>query len=234
MIAYAAVTSLSSQAQVSDAAFTGLLPGIIVLTPADPALPNQKTDLSVKPPQPTFQDTRQPLKALAIKPSKRSPESGKPKVMTVLSISCYEQPRALLMRCRTDGNTSNAAVDGRIVMKGVVTEDVVSAGKILIAAGSKVAGIGYVDPDSGRVESKGNWSIIADHREVRVHAEVQDADTGFHGIQAKETSFESEPSQRQAVMRNGRYCFLPDKTPFVLSIRGEVNITVLQPLESPE
>ena len=60
MIAYAAVTSLSSQAQVSDAAFTGLLPGIIVLTPADPALPNQKTDLSVKPPQPTFQDTRQP------------------------------------------------------------------------------------------------------------------------------------------------------------------------------
>jgi hypothetical protein len=220
--------------KVSDAAFTGLLPGIIVLTPADPALPNQKTDISVKPPQPTFQDTRQTVKATEIKSFKRSPESGKPKPMTVLSISCYGQTRALLMRCRTDGHIGNAPANGRIVLKGVVTEDVVSAGKILISAGSKVAGIGHIDPDSGRVESKGNWSIIADQREVRVHAEVQDADTGFHGIQAKETSCEREFSQGQAVVGDGRYCFLPDKTPFVLSISGEVTITVLQPLESPE
>ena len=173
----------------------------------------------------------------AIQTPKRSLESGKPKVMTMLAISSQSQAeatRALLIRCRTDGYIGNAAMGGRIMMKGVVTEDVVSAGKILIAAGSKVVGIAHVDPDSGRLESKGNWSIIADNREVRVHGQVQDAETGFHGLQAKETSFESESSQTQAVVRDGRYCFVADKTPFVLSITGDVSITILQPLESPE
>jgi predicted regulator of Ras-like GTPase activity (Roadblock/LC7/MglB family) len=167
-----------------------------------------------------------------------TPAPVKPRAMTMLSISCNEPGdgglQALAIHCRTDGYLSNAGPSGRILIKGVVTEDVVSGGRILIAAGSKVAGIGHVDPDSGRVESKGDWSIVTDHQEVRVHAEIQDGDGGFHGIPGQETSFESELAQSQAVARDGRYCFIANKTHFTLSIKGDVAITVLKPLESSE
>ena len=166
-------------------------------------------------------------------------ESAKPKAMTMLSISCFEEnemetAKTLSISCRTDGYLSNAAGGDHILVKGVVTEDVVSAGKILIPAGSKVAGIGHVDSDSGRLESKGNWSIFAANHELRVQAEMKDADAGFSGIAGKETSFESQLSQRQAVVRDGRYCFLGDKTPFVLSLKGEISIKEIKTLESPE
>jgi hypothetical protein len=210
----------------------GPLSAILVKTPAATAIPDLTTGIFVK-----LLQTAQAPRSTAIQTPKCLPLSGNPKAMTMLAISSQSQTeatRALLIRCRTDGYISSEAWGGRIVMKGVITQDVVSAGKILIAAGSKVTGIGHIDPDSGRLESKGNWSIIADNREVRVHAQVQDAETGFHGLQGKETSFESESSQRQAVVRDSRYCFVADKTPFVLSITGSVSITILQPLESPE
>jgi len=141
----------------------------------------------------------------------------------MLAISCYDQDAtpssspSFSIRCRTEGNLSNATPTGRIVMKGVVTQDVVSNGKILIGAGSKVSGIGHVDPDSGRIEAKGDWSIVTENQEIQVHGEAQDTAGGFHGIPGQETSFENQLSQRQAVVRDGRYCFLEDKTPFVLS-----------------
>ena len=238
VISFAAAISLSAHAQVLNAALSGPIPAILVQPQPDTALPKQTTGISVKLlPAPT-QETRQSLDALAKSPQ-RAPESGQPKPKTMLSISSYEQghnqaPRPLLIRCRTNGSINNASIVPRIVIKGVVTEDVVASGKILIAAGSKVTGIAQFDPDSGRVESSGNWSIIADSREVRVHAELQDADTGFRGIQGTETSFDTERSQRQAVVPAGRYCFVADKTPFILSITGRVTITVLQPLESSE
>jgi hypothetical protein len=243
-VSLAAVLSLPAEVQddivtkkVSTAALPGPILPILFQVPADKGLPYRRTDVFAKHLRAPLQETPPALAPTATRPLQRSPETGKPNVMTMLSISCYQQSQAqanqtLLIQCRTEGYISNASRGERIVMKGVITEDVASAGKILIAAGSKVAGIAHIDPDSGRVDSQGNWSIIADNREVRVYAEVQDADTGFHGIQGKETSCESESLQRQAVVRDGRYCFLPDKTPFVLSIAGEVNIIVLQPLES--
>jgi hypothetical protein len=161
----------------------------------------------------------------------------KPATMTMLSISDYDQTttlETLSIRCRTDGYLSNAARGDHILVKGVVTEDVVSAAKILIPAGSKVAGIAHIDPDTGRLESKGNWSIFAEHNELRIQAELQDADSGFHGIAGEETSFESELSQRQAVVRDGRYCFLADKTPFVLCLSGEVSVTEVKTIAPPE
>jgi hypothetical protein len=164
--------------------------------------------------------------------------AASPKPMTMLAISCYDQDatpsssQSFSILCRTEGNLSNATPTGRIVMKGVVTQDVVSNGKILIGAGSKVSGIGRVDPDSGRIEAKGDWSIVAENQEIQVHGEAQDPAGGFHGIPGQETSFENQLSQRQAVVRDGRYCFLPDKTPFVLSITGAATTRVLQPLES--
>ena len=187
-----------------------------------------------------LKETPQPV-STEIKPT-AAPASGAatPRPMTMLSISCYDQAGAqratqsFSIHCRTEGNLSNATPVGRIVMKGVVTQDVVSNGKILIDAGSKVSGIGHVDSDSGRIEAKGDWSILVDNQEIRVYAEAQDAAGGFHGIPGEETSTENQLSQRQAVARDGRYCFVPDKTPFVLSITGEVSIRVLQPLESSE
>jgi hypothetical protein len=166
-----------------------------------------------------------------------TPSRTKPAAMTMLSISNYDQTTALetlSIRCRTDGYLSNAAGGDHILVKGVVTEDVVSAAKILIPAGSKVAGIAHIDRDTGRLESKGNWSIFAEHDELRIQAELQDADSGFHGIAGNETSFESELSQRQAVVRDGRYCFLADKTPFVLSLRGDVSVTEVKTIAPPE
>ena len=53
-------------------------------------------------------------------------------------------------------------------------------------------------------------------------------------IFGKETSSESELSQRQAVVRDGRYYFLTDKTPFVLSLEGEVALKELKTLDSSE
>jgi hypothetical protein len=215
-------------------------PEMVVQSQTDATLPSQATDLFIRLlVANSLKETRAPADSAANQDHQASPESGKPKPMTMLSISCYQQSekqasQALLIRCRTDGYISNAAGGARFVIKGVVTEDVVSAGKILISAGSKVAGIGHVDADTGRVESKGDWAIIAENHELRVHAELQDADGGFHGLPGKETSFESELSQRQAVVRDGRYCFLADKTPFALSITGDVSITDLQSLESPE
>jgi hypothetical protein len=246
VISLAAVLSLPAEVQddivpkkVSTAALPAPILATLLRAQADTGLPYRTTDMFGSLLQAPLQDARSAFPPTVFRPVPRSPETGKSNAMTMLSISCYQQSQSqatqtLLIQCRTEGYISNAALGERIVMKGVITKDVASAGKILIAAGSKVAGIAHIDPDSGRLDSKGNWSIIADNREVRIHAEVQDADTGFHGIQGKETSCESESLQRQAVVRDGRYCFLPDKTPFVLSIAGEVNITVLQPLKSSE
>jgi hypothetical protein len=188
----------------------------------------------------SLKEAPQPVSA-GLKPKLAEPlGAATPKPMTMLAISCYDQgatpssSQSFSILCRTEGNLSNATPTGRIVMKGVVTQDVVSNGKILIGAGSKVSGIGHVDADSGRIEAKGDWSIVMENEEIRVHAEAQDAPGGFHGIPGQETSFENQLSQRQAVARDGRYCFLPDKTSFVLSITGEVKIRVLQPLESLE
>jgi hypothetical protein len=120
------------------------------------------------------------------------------------------------------------------VNKGVLNEDVVSsAGKMLIPTASKVAGVGQVDLDNGRLQLQGNGSIFAGNREFRILAEMPDQDAGFPGIIGKETSFESELSHRQAVVR-GRYFFLADKKPFVFLRKGEVSLKELRKLESLE
>jgi hypothetical protein len=161
------------------------------------------------------------------------PPATEAMTMTMLSISSVDEssspPRTLSVPCRTSGYISNATARKRIVIKGVVTEDVVApTGKILIPAGSKVAGIGRLDCENGRLQSHGNWSIFSENREFRVLAEIQDENSGFPGIIGKETSFESELSQRQAVVRDGRYFFLADKTPFILLLKGEVSLKELK------
>jgi hypothetical protein len=134
--------------------------------------------------------------------------------------------------CRTSGVISNAQPWGRIIVKGVVTIDVVSGGKILIAAGSKVSGIAHVDSDSGRIESDGTWSIVTDDRELHARAELRSAQGGFHGVEGAIAQL--EPSEKQAVTQEDSYYSLADKTPFVLSINGDVSVSQLTPLKTLE
>jgi hypothetical protein len=246
LLVVATATRLSAQAQ--EAILNSVQPtsGLILLRPAShaenyTAIPNRGSAVFLtlllanslkEDPQPARPGINSKVAEASVAPS--------PKPMTMLAISCYDQganpgvSQSFSIVCRTDGSLSNATPTGRIVMKGVITKDVVSNGKILIGAGSKVSGIGRVDPDSGRIEAKGDWSILTENQEIRVHADALDAEGGFHGIPGQESSFENQLSQRQAVARDGRYCFLRDKTPFVLSITGEVTTRVLQPLESSE
>jgi hypothetical protein len=245
MLAVTAATRLSAEAQENILGSVAATTGLIPIRPGahagkDNAIPNRVGTVfltllftnSLKQPQPV---------SSTIRPKLAEPSRGaSPKPMTMLAISCYDQnatpssSQSFSIRCRTEGNLSNATATGRIVMKGVVIQDVVSNGKILIGAGSKVSGIGHVDPDSGRVEAKGDWSIVTENQEIQVYGEAEDTAGGFHGIPGRETSFENQLSQRQAVLRDGRYCFLQDKTPFVLSITGTVTIRILQPLEHSE
>ena len=242
MVVVTVVTCLPSQAGENILSEVVPTSGVVLVRPGahaeiESALPNQGTNVFLTLLLAnSLKDTPQPV-STELKPKVSQPMGvGTPRPMTMLAISCSEtsSSQSFSILCRTYGSLSNATSHGRIVMKGVVTQDVVSNGKILIQAGSKVSGIGHVDPDSGRVEAKGDWSILMENQEIRVHAEALDATGGFHGIPGQETSFENQLSQRQAVARDGRYCFLPDKTPFVLSITGEVIIRVLQPLESSE
>jgi hypothetical protein len=246
MFVVTAVLRLPAQAQENILSNVVPTSGVILVKPAaqtgkGSALPNQGANafLTLLLAN-TLEGTPQPP-STAVKPKVGlAAGAATPRPMTMLAISCYDQgatpisSQSFSIMCRTQGNLSNATPTGRIVMKGVVTQDVVCHGKILIGAGSKVSGVGHVDPDSGRIEASGDWSIVTENQEILVRAEVQDAAGGFRGIPGQETSFEKQLSQRQAVVRDGRYCFLPDKTPFVLSITGEAQIRVLQPLESSE
>ena len=155
----------------------------------------------------------------------------RPRAMTMLSISSVEANKTaqdLSIRCRTCGQLEQRLPGtDRVLIVAVVTADVVSqAGKILIRAGSKVAGIGRTDLDNGRLQSHGNWSIIDGDHELSVPAEMQDEVSGFEGVAGKETSLGSE--------RGGSYFFLADKTPFVLLLKGEAEMTEVKALQSSQ
>jgi hypothetical protein len=218
----AAVSPVPIKIASNSAGATAPSPGSNILT----FLANFSKEASL----PGAEQARKPAGPNRIRPAE--PPATEAMTMTMLSISSVDEgssaPRTLSVRCRTSGYISNATARKRIVVKGVVT------GKILIPAGSKVAGIGQVDCENGRLQSHGNWSIFAENREFRVLAEMRDKNSGFPGIVGKETSFESELSQRQAVVRDGLYFFLADKTPFILLLKGEVSLKELKTLEKLE
>lgn len=152
-----------------------------------------------------------------------TPMSGQ-EAMTMLSIEVNKTaPKDLSIHCRTCGQLRNVAGTDRVLIIGVVTDDVVSqTGKILIRAGSKVAGIGRTDLDSGRLQSHGKWSIIDGDHELRAPAVMQDEVSGFEGVAGKETSL--------GPGRGGRYFFLADKTPFVLLLKGQAEMKEVKTL----
>jgi hypothetical protein len=149
--------------------------------------------------------------------------------ITMLSIRADTVPseanaaKTLLIQCRTYVPISNSR-RRNVTIHGVVTEDVVSpSGKILILAGSSVTGGAFVDPENGRLKSEGTWSLFIDNTEIKVQARLMDCPAGMPGILGQETSNEDEALRRAAVLREGRYVFVPEKAPFTLEVYGDIS-----------
>ncbi|MBV9645153.1 MAG: hypothetical protein JO334_16460 [Verrucomicrobia bacterium] len=141
-------------------------------------------------------------------------------------------PTTLTIPCRTSVAIRNAL--GRaVIIDGVVTPEVVSSsGKILIMAGSRVIGSGILDPENGRLKSDGLWSIFADGIELKVRAQLLDRPAGLPGILGQKASNEDEPFQREAITRTGCPIFVPRGAPFVLQIRGEIQLPDLNSIDA--
>ena len=130
---------------------------------------------------------------------------------------------ALSIRCRTNFAVSNA--HGRAVaIHGVVTEEVISPeGKILIMAGSRVAGSGMLDQESDRLRSDGVWSIFFDHTEMKVRASILDRPGGLIGVIGQVKTAKSGASTANTAA-NCRLVVVPANTPFTLELRGEIQL----------
>jgi hypothetical protein len=134
------------------------------------------------------------------------------------------------IQCRTYVPVSNAR-RRNVTIHGVVTQDVVSsAGKIVIMAGSRVVGRAAVDPENGRLKSTGLWSVFCDSTEIKIQARLLDRYAGMAGMLGQETN-EDEALHREAVVRDGRYVFVPEKTSFTLEVYGDIS---LQDIKSKE
>lgn len=140
--------------------------------------------------------------------------------------------KTLAIQCRTSATISNA--HGRsVTIYGVVTQEVVSStGKILILAGSKVVGSGLLDPENGRFKSDGLWSIFFDDTELKVQALLLDRPAGLPGMLGQESLNEDEAIQREGVLRDGRFIFVPRHAPFALEVHGEISLRDLKSNEA--
>jgi hypothetical protein len=136
--------------------------------------------------------------------------------------------KTLAIQCRTSVPFSN--VHGRTVtIHGVVSQEVVSStGKILIMAGSRVVGSGRLDLENGRFKSDGPWSIFFDETELQVQAQLLDRPEGLPGILGQEALNEDETLRR----RDGRSIVVHRNAPFVLELRGEIQIRDLKSNEA--
>ena len=148
--------------------------------------------------------------------------------MTMLSIridsSGSTVANTLWIQCRTYVPISNAR-RRNVTIHGVVTQDVVSsAGKILVLAGSRVVGRAAFDPENGRLKSNGLWAVFSDGTEIKVQARLLDGFTGMAGMLGQGTSNEDEALQREAVLRDGRYVFVPEKASFTLEVYGDISL----------
>jgi hypothetical protein len=125
--------------------------------------------------------------------------------------------------CKTEHALNN--VESHIVIEGVLQEDVVSSsGNILIAAGSKVVGNGYCDPDTGRIRARGRWTFFASDHQISSSGVVFDAG-GIEGIKGEEVETGmSEAKIKQAIYRDGIYLYVPSGTSFTLRLSGHISV----------
>jgi hypothetical protein len=87
-----------------------------------------------------------------------------------------------------------------------------------------VVGRAAFDPDNGRLKSNGLWTVFRDSTEIKVQARLLDGFGGMAGILGQGTSNESETLQREAVARDGRYVFVPERASFTLEVYGDISL----------
>jgi hypothetical protein len=130
-----------------------------------------------------------------------------------------------MIPCRLDGPISNAQDASRILIHGVVIENIASSsGKILIQAGTRVIGIGRIDSLSGRIKSYGRWTLVTDSHALRAKARLLEYASRREGICGRETSPEPPELQKQAIARDGLYLYVPDKEDFTLQLLGQFEL----------
>jgi hypothetical protein len=141
-----------------------------------------------------------------------------------------------MIPCRLERPISNAKNGSKILMHGVVIENITSSsGKILIEAGTRVIGIGRMDSLSGRIKSYGRWTLVTDNHELRAKARLLEYASGREGLCGRETSPEPPELQKQAIARDGLYLYVPAQEDFTLQLLGQFQLQDLHPAgPSPE
>jgi hypothetical protein len=129
----------------------------------------------------------------------------------------------LRVRCKI-GRALNGS-DRRIIIDGVVQEDVVSsAGKILIPAGSTVVGQGYCDPGQNRILAKGRWTFYLNDHQIAIEGTLW-ANEQQEGLPGQEsgTGF-AESKIKQTVYQDGTHLSVAERTDFVLRLTGNISV----------
>ena len=156
--------------------------------------------------------------------------------MAFISVRTNEeapQERAgAMIPCRLEAPLSNAEDGSSILIHGVVTDNIAaSSGKILIEAGTKVLGKGHIDALTGRIKSYGTWSLVSANHALRARARLLEYAGGRDGIPGQETSSEAQALQRQAIIRDGVYLYVPALHDFTLELLGQFELRDLRPAD---
>ena len=137
-----------------------------------------------------------------------------------------------MIPCRLEAPLSNSKDGSNLIIRGVVTDNIAgSSGKILIEAGTKVVGVGHIDALTGRIKSYGTWSLVSANHALRARARLLEYAGGRDGIRGQETSPEAQTLQRQAIIRDGVYLYVPDQREFTLELLGQFRLEDLPPAE---
>jgi hypothetical protein len=133
-------------------------------------------------------------------------------------------PNTLSVQCRTSLAVSN--IHGSAVsIQGVVTQEVVSStGKILIMAGSRVAGGAILDLENNRFKSDGQWSIYFNDTELKVHARLLDRPHGLSGIIGQVRATENGNSEPDRILPASHLVVVPANSAFTLDACGEIEL----------
>jgi hypothetical protein len=129
----------------------------------------------------------------------------------------------LRVRCKIGRALSGS--DRRIMIDGVVQEDVVSsAGKILIPAGSTVVGQGYCDPRQNRILAKGRWTFYLNDHQIAIEGTLW-ANEQQEGLPGQESGTGlAESKIRQTVCHDGIRLSVAEGTDFILRLTGNISV----------
>jgi hypothetical protein len=183
------------------------------------------------------------LQALSAKPNESLPQQplAKP-TMAFVSVRADDNSQTLdeegtgaLVPCRLDGAISNSKDGSKIIIHALVVENIAAtSGRILIQAGTRALGIGRVDSLTGRIRSYGKWTLVTDNHALRALARLVEYATARDGLRGQETSPEPPELQKQAIIRDGIYLYVPDGQYFALQLLGQFQLQDLRPAQGDD